>query len=148
MKFSRLLVLLVPLFLAACGLSDQEKADYAAVQRSGVNPAIYDKMVHGDALSLYDIEALANARVNDGITLRYLRNTQTVYILSSSDVQALVKAGVSRSVVDYMLQTPQQYQPAAYPAVSIGVGPFWGPYPYGYGYGYPCRWGGGYRYWH
>ena len=37
MKFSRLLVILLPILLAACGLTDQQKADYAQVQRSGVS---------------------------------------------------------------------------------------------------------------
>ncbi|MCE0521816.1 MAG: hypothetical protein LV480_02775 [Methylacidiphilales bacterium] len=151
MKLSRLLVLLVPLFLAACGLSDQQKADYAKVQASGVSSAIYDKMVHGDDLSLYDIKALSRAGVSDGIILRYLRDRQTVYFLNSDDVTGLRKAGVSQSIVDYMLQTPQMYGPTVYPAIGIGYGPYWGgPYwggaywgpPYPYPYCYP------YRHWH
>jgi hypothetical protein len=146
MKFSRLLVLILPLFLAACGLSDQEKADYATVQHSGVSSAIYDKMVHGDDLSLYDVKALSRAHVSDGVILRYMRNQQTVYVLGAGDVQGLLKAGVSQSVVDYMMQTPRMYQPAVYPVVSIGYGPYWGggywggpgPYPYPYYYRRGC----------
>ena len=145
MKLSRLLLLLVPLLLTACGLSDQQKADYASVQRSGVNSAVYDKMVHGDDLSLYDIKALARAGVSDGVTLRYLRNQGTTYYLNSDDVAGLRKAGVSQSIVDYMLRTPSTNVPVV---VGIGYGPywgdpFWGPYPYGYGYGY-----GWHRHWH
>jgi hypothetical protein len=144
MKFSRLLIFLLPLFLTACGLSEQQKADYAAVQRSGVNSATYDKMVHGDDLSLYDVEALARARVNDGVIIRYMRNQATVYVLNAGDVQGLLHAGVSQSVVDYMMSTPRLYQPAVYPAVYVGVGygPYWGgpyPYPYPGPYGYPYR---------
>lgn len=140
MKLSRLLVLILPLLLAACGLSDQEKADYATVQRSGVSSAIYDKMVHGDPLSLYDIKALSRAHVSDAIILRYLRNCGTVYNLNASDVQSLAKAGVSQSIIDYMLQTPRLYPPVVvYPAIGIGYGygPYWGgpgPYPYPYPY--------------
>lgn len=138
MRLSRLLVILLPLLLAACGLTDQQKADYARVQRSGVSSAIYDKMMHGDALSLYDIKALSRAGVSDAIILRYLRDHGTVYYLSSSDVTSLRKAGVSPSIVDYMLQTPQVYASAVY----------WdyGPYPYPYWYGGP--WWGGYPYYH
>ena len=149
MKLSRWLVLLVPLLLTACGLSDQQKSDYRSVQASGVSSAVYDKMVHGDDLSLYDIKSLTRSRVSDGVILRYLRDRQTVYFLNSGDVEGLRKAGVSQSIVDYMLQTPRMYQSAAYPTVGIGVGvydPIWygpGPYPYGpYPYGYP------YRRWH
>jgi hypothetical protein len=149
MKLSRLLVLLVPLFFTACGLSDQQKADYARVQASGVSSAVYDKMVHGDDLSLYDIKALTHAGVSDGIILRYLRDQHTTYLLNSDDVAGLRKAGVSQSIVDYMLQTPQMYGPDVYPAIGVGIGygpywggPYWGPpYPYPYYYG-------GYHHWH
>ena len=139
MKLSRVFVLLLPLLFTACGLSDQQKADYARVQASGASPAIYDKMMHGDDLSLYDIKALSRAGVNDAIILRYLRDQHTIYYLNSDDVGSLRKAGVSQSIVDYMLQTPGIYGPDVYPAIGIGVGygpywgdPFWGPYPYPY----------------
>jgi len=128
MKLSRLLILLLPLLLTACGLSDQQKADYARV--------------HGDALSLYDIKALSHAGVSDGIILRYLRDQHTVYNLNSEDVAGLRKAGVSQSIVDYMLQTPQTNGPGIYPYPYgyYGYGPYWGgpywgqPYPYPYYY--------------
>lgn len=148
MKFFRLAVLLLPLLLTACGLSDQQKADYAAVQRSGVSPAIYDKMVHGDSLSLYDVKSLARARVNDGVILRYMRDRGTIYTLNSGDVQDLTKAGVSRSIIDYMLQTPRMYGPTVYTTVGVGVyDPYWyGPYPYAYPY--PYYYGHYYHRWH
>ena len=125
MKPARLFLLLTPLLLTACGLSPQQKADYASVEESGVSPAVYDKMMHGDNLSVFDIKALSRAHVNEGIILRYLRDQQTVYYLNSEDVTGLRKAGVSQSIVDYMLQTPQIYGP--------------GPYPYSYPYGGPYR---------
>lgn len=147
MKLLRFLVLLVPLFFTACGLSPQQKADYARVQSSGVSSAVYDKMVHGDDLSLYDIKALTHAGVSDGIILRYLRDHGTIYYLNSEDVAGLRKAGVSQSIVDYMLQTPQSYGPNVYPVIGVGIGygPYWGgPYwggPYWGGPYYPYhRW--------
>jgi len=141
MKLLRLLILLVPLFFIACGLSPQQKADYAKVQESGVSSAVYDKMMHGDALSLYDIKALARAHVSDGVILRYLRDQGTVYNLNSDDVASLRKAGVSQSVIDYMLHTPGAYGPYGYPAYGPYWGdPYWGPY-----WGGPY-WGGGYWY--
>jgi hypothetical protein len=133
MKLPRLLALLVvSLSLAACGPTAQEQADYAAVERSGVPPATYDKMVHGDALSLVDIEDLSHSGVNDGIILRYLRNTGTVYTLNSADVVNLRRAGVSQSVIDYMLQSARNYYD--YPPVyDPWYGPWWGPW-YGPGF--------------
>ena len=146
MKLLRLLVLLLPLFFTACGLSDQQKADYARVQRSGVSSAIYDKMVHGDDLSLYDIKALSRAGVSDAIILRYLRDQNTTYFLNSDDVAGLRKAGVSQSIVDYMLQTPQMNGPYSNPPISIGIGygPYWGGPFWGSSYPYPYY----YRHWH
>jgi len=148
MKFSRLLlVLLLPLMLTACGLSEQQKADYAAVQRAGVNSATYNKMVQGMDLSLYDVKSLARAHVNNGVILRYMQNQGTIYVLNATDVQSLLQAGVSQSVVDYMMSTPRLYQPAVYPVVSVGYGyyggPYWGPGPY-----YPGPYCGPYRRWH
>lgn len=142
MRLFRLAVVVVPLFLAACGLSDQQKADYASVQRAGVSSAIYDKMVHGDTLSLYDIKALSRAGVSDAVIIRYIRDHGTAYYLSSDDVTGLRKAGVSQSVVDFMMATPGYYGAAAYPppiAIGIGYGPYWG----GPWWGGPY-WGGGY----
>ena len=143
MKLLRLLVLLVPLFFTACGLSPQQKADYASVQSSGVSSAVYDKMMHGDALSLYDIKALSRANVSDAVILRYLRDQGTVYYLNSDDVAGLRKAGVSQSVIDYMLQTPGQYGPYNGPYWG---GPYWGP-SWGPYWGGPYFYGGYYHHW-
>jgi hypothetical protein len=120
----RRLWLAVPLMLAACAPTQQQLADQAAVERSGVSPAIYDKMVHDDSLSLSDIVALTHARVNDGILIRYIRDHGTVYILSHQDIDYLQTNGVSPSVLDYMIQTgPGPYGPGP------GPGPFYGPPP-------------------
>jgi hypothetical protein len=150
MKPLRLLcLLLVPLFLAACGLTDQQKADYASVQRSGVSSATYDKMLHGDSLSIADVENLTHARVNDGVILRYMRDQGTVYTLNTNDVVGLRKAGVLQSIIDYMLQSARYYDndPYLYP-YGYGYDPFWyGPYGPGFygGFGYHHWHGGGYH---
>jgi hypothetical protein len=133
MKPFRYLVFLLPLLLAACDLSPQQKADYAAVQGSGVSPAIYDKMVHDDDLGLHDIEALSRAHVNPAVILRYIRDHDTVYYLNSSDIKQLQAAGVDASIVDYMLQTARGgwwgEGPYPYPYAGWGYGPWWyGPY--------------------
>ena len=150
MKLFRLLVILLPLALTACGLSDQQKADYDSVQRAGVSSAIYDKMVHGDPLSLYDIKSLSRSGVSDAVIIRYIRDRGTVYTLSSDDVSSLRKAGVSQSVVDYMLQTARNYGPYPYPYSPYWGDPYWGPYggPY-WGPPFGVYFGGGYHHhWH
>lgn len=143
MKLFRLVVFVAPLLLTACGLSPQQKADYASVQQSGVSSAIYDKMMHSDDLSLYDIKSLSRAHVSDGVILRYLRDRGTVYNLNSDDVGGLRKAGVSQSIVDYMLQTSRIYGGGYYP--GYGYGPYWGD-PYWGGPYWGPYWGGGFYY--
>jgi len=137
MKIRLLFLVAASCLLAACGLSDQQKADYAAVGRSGVSPAIYDKMVHGDPLSIGDICAVSRAGVSDAIIIRYVRDHGTVYTLTSSDFKRLHDSGVSPSVVDYLVSTGY---PGGYPYGPYGPYPY-GPYPYppvaiGLGFGF------------
>jgi len=129
MKLRLLPILALTFLLAGCGLSDQQKVDYAAVQRSGVSSAIYDKMMHGDPLSVNDVAALSRARVSDGVIIRYIRDHDTVYALTSADYDTLHAAGVSPSVVDFMTRVgpagpyvPGPYYPAPPIAVGVGVG--------------------------
>ncbi len=131
--------LVASLFLAACAPTVQQQADYSAVERSGVSPAIYDKMVHDDPLSLNDVVALTHARVNDGIIVRYIRDHHTVYPLSPDDVNYLSSNGVSPSVIDFMRQTAG---PGPYP-YGGAPGPIIVPPPIGIGIGI----GGGYHHW-
>ena len=136
--------LLLPavLFLAACAPTEQQKADADAVERSGVSPAIYDKMIHDDALSVSDVVALSHARVNDGVIVRYIRDHGTVYVLSPDELNYLHGNGVSPSVIDFMVQTggggPYPYGPGSY-----GPGPYVVPPPIGIGIGI----GGGGGHW-
>ncbi len=77
--------------------------------------------------------------MGDDITLRYLRNRRTVYYLTTVDIGRLKQAGVTSTVIDYMLQTQRMYL-TYNPAIGNGFGyfpyddPFWGPpypnYPY------------------
>ena len=127
MKYRFLPLFAAAALLAGCGLSDQQKADYASVQRSGVSPAIYDKMVHDDPLSVNDVISLSQARVGDGVIVRYIRDHGTVYALSGEDMDNLRHAGVSPSVIDFMARSgyPGPYGPGPYfypPPVAVGVG--------------------------
>jgi hypothetical protein len=136
-------IAVLPLLLAACGPTVQQQADYAAVGRSGVSPAIYDKMVHDDALSLSDIVSLSEARVNDGVIIRYIRDHGTAYYLGPRDFDYLRHNGVSQSVIDFMASTA----PAPGPYGPYGPGP--GPIiPIGIGIGIGGGGGYGYHHWH
>ena len=118
--------------LAGCGLSDQQKADYASVQRAGVSSAIYDKMVHEDPLSINDIISLSQAHVSDGVIVRYIRDHGTVYVMTSGDFEQLHQAGVSSSVIDFMARSGD---PGYYP-YGPGPGPYFYPPPIAIGIGF------------
>ena len=125
-----LCVVALPFLLTACGPTTQQRVDYDAVQKSGVSPAIYDKMLHGDPLSISDIADLGHARVNDGVIIRYVRDHGTIYYLGPADTDFLAKSGVSQSVIDYLLQTAPPVPPGGpYPAPGpqIGIGVIFGP---------------------
>lgn len=132
-------IALLPLLLAACAPTAQQLADQRAVERSGVSPAIYDKMVHNDPLSLSDIVSLSQARVNDGVIIRYIRDHGSTYYLRPPDFDYLRKNGVSQSVIDFMASTAP-YGPGPY-----GPGPYGPVIPVGIGIGIG---GGGYHHWH
>ncbi len=140
MKSRLLLLCATTVALFGCGLSDQQKADYASVQRAGVSSAIYDKMVHDDPLSLNDIISLSQARVSDGVIVRYIRDHGTVYTLSPQDMDHLTHAGVSPSVVDFMARTGYPGGPYPY---GPGPGPYFYPPPVAIGIGI-----GGGGHWH
>ena len=137
MKFRFLLLAAATCLLAACGPTDQQLADYASVQRAGVSPAIYDKMVHGDPLSVGDIIAISRARVSDGVIIRYIRDQGTVYVLNGRDFDRLRSGGVSPSVIDYMAHTGY---PPPYPYGPYGPGPYVYPPPIAVGVGFGGHW--------
>jgi hypothetical protein len=107
MKFFRAAALVLPLLLAACGSS--QKISYAPDERGDISFITYDRMVNNHDLTLGDIKELHRAGVNDFITLRYLRHQRTIYRLNNLDIGDLHQAGVSREVVEFMLQTPTLY---------------------------------------
>jgi hypothetical protein len=140
MKSNLWSLLVLSLLLTGCGLSQQQKVDLSVVQNSGVTSTIYDKMLHGDDLSVSDLCALERAHVDEGVILRYMRNRDTIYVLSSNDISRLEKAGTSQSVIDYMQQTTAAHA-VSYPAVSVVT---YGPPAAYYGPSVTSYWGTAY----
>ena len=140
----RLALLVGSFLLAGCGLSQQEKADLASVQSSGVNAVTYDKMLHNEGLGVADVCALERAGVHEDVILRYMRERGTVYVLSAHDTARLKSAGASESLIDYMNHTAianavsyptvQVYSYAPYGPIGYyqpSVTSYWGPQYYG-----------------
>ncbi len=78
---------------------------------------------HGPPLTVADIKSLAKARVGDDIIISQIRNSMTVYHLTSADIIDLKRSGVSEKVIDYMINTPDQYQAAPTADVAGGAPP-------------------------
>ena len=69
-------------------------------------PQTYTRVEQGQPLSVADVKALAQARVADDIISTQIRNSRTVYHLSSADIIDLHNSGVSDNVINYMINTP------------------------------------------
>ena len=87
---------------------DQEQRERLRTQA----PQTYQRVDQGQPLSVADVRALASARVSDEIIISQIRNSRTVFRLSSADIIELHNAGVSDKVIDYMINTPNT-QPAS-----------------------------------
>ena len=105
MNFRLLGIFATLLALAGCGSSAQQRDDLAAVRHTGVTAPLYDKMEHGQDLSVDDVVALSKSGVGDDVVVRYVRDQHTIYRLTDRDVARLHHGGVSQSVIDFMDHT-------------------------------------------
>ena len=81
---------------------DQEEQARLRVQA----PQTYERVEQGQPLSVADIKSLAQARIGDDVIISQIKNSRTVFRLSSADIIDLHNSGVSEKVIDYMINTP------------------------------------------
>jgi outer membrane lipoprotein SlyB len=81
---------------------DQEQAAELRAQA----PQTYVRVQQGQPLTVSDIKALAAANVSDQVIISQIRNSHTVFHLSTSDIIDLHNAGVSENVINFMINTP------------------------------------------
>ena len=72
-------------------------------------PQTYVRVEQGQPLSVPDVKALATARISDEVIIGQIRNSRSVYRLSASEIIDLQNAGVSQSVISFMVNTPSLY---------------------------------------
>ena len=72
------------------------------VQRPS-QPQRYDQR---QSVSVADVKALATAGLSDDVILSHVRNSQTVYHLTTAEIIDLKQSGVSEKVIDFMINTP------------------------------------------
>jgi uncharacterized protein YcfJ len=69
-------------------------------------PQTYARINQGQPLSVADVKALAKAGVGDDIIISQIKNSRTIYHLSTADIIDLRDAGVTDQVINYMINTP------------------------------------------
>ncbi|PTY03613.1 hypothetical protein DB346_07015 [Verrucomicrobia bacterium LW23] len=90
-------------------------------------------------LLVEDVCELGRRRVDPDLVLRYLRARQTIYPLTTAQVNQLQRSGVAPRVIDYMLTTRDLYALNDPPFNAyFGVG---APYGLAGYYGYPWGYG-------
>jgi surface antigen len=70
------------------------------------SPETLQRVEQGQPLGLADIKALAKAGVSDEVIISQIRNSGTVYHLSTAEIIDLKDGGVSEKVIDFMINTP------------------------------------------
>ena len=70
--------------------------------------AIVDQIANKKLVTIEDIKTMNNAGVTDDKIISLIKSTGSVYHLSTADVEDLKRTGVSKRVINYMLQTPYQ----------------------------------------
>ncbi len=75
------------------------------------SPQTMQRIDQGRPLAIADIKALAKAGISDEVIISQIRNSRTVYRLSSAEIIELHESGVSQKVIDFMINTPSLYPP-------------------------------------
>jgi len=81
-------------------LDDQDRK---SMEKS--SPRTVDRMDRGEPLTINDVIKLSQADVNDETIIKYIRDTGSSYNLSQSQIRRLQDAGVSKRVVNFMIDT-------------------------------------------
>ena len=69
-------------------------------------PQTYTRVDQGQPLAVADVKELTRAGISDDVIISQIRNSRTVYRLSSADIIDLHNTGVSDKVIDFMISTP------------------------------------------
>jgi len=85
-------------------------------------PQTLVRVEQGQPLSETDVQALSRAGISDELIISQIRNSRTVYHLSTSDIIRLKNSGVSETVIDFMINTQTQADPA-YVGGEVGATP-------------------------
>lgn len=85
-------------------------------------PQTMQRIDQGQPLTVVDVKSLTKAGIGDDLIISQIRNSRTVYYLTTADIINLKNAGVSERVIDFMINTPTQI-PSAQVAGVVGATP-------------------------
>ena len=86
-------------------------------------PQTMERVEQGQPLAVGDVKALVKAGVSDDLVISQIRNSRTVYRLTTADIIDLKNSGVSEKIIDFMINTPTQVQPESVGGVVGTVPP-------------------------
>jgi lipoprotein NlpI len=72
---------------------------------------ILERATRGEQLQVTEVETLATARLSDGFIIDKMRQSHSVYRLTSDEIIELKQAGVSENVIDFMINSPNLSSP-------------------------------------
>ena len=84
---------------------DEQQRELLARQ----SPQTMQRVEQGQPLGLADIKALAKAGISDEVIISQIRNSRTIYRLTTAEIIDLKDAGVSQKVIDFTINTPSLY---------------------------------------
>ncbi|MCP5492247.1 MAG: hypothetical protein H7A40_04315 [Chlamydiales bacterium] len=69
-----------------------------------ISPNTYDRIDNGEQLSIQDVINLHKANISDDKIIDLIKKTNSHYNLTTRDIDSLQRAGVSNSVINYMMR--------------------------------------------
>jgi outer membrane lipoprotein SlyB len=86
---------------------DQQQREILAQQ----SPQTLVRVERGQPLGLADIKALSKTGISDEVIISQIRNSRTMYRLSTAEILDLKDSGVSDRVINFMINTPAAWNP-------------------------------------
>jgi len=81
-------------------------------------PKTMQRIDQGQPLTVLDVKSLTKAGISDDLIISQIRNSRTVYYLTTADIINLKNAGVSERVIDFMINTRTQIPSAQVAGVA------------------------------
>ena len=101
--------------------NSMDQAARARVQAQA--PTTLVRVEQGQPLATADVKALAKAGISDEVIISQIRNSHSVYHLSTAEIIDLKEAGASQKVIDYMINTVTTVVPAPAPGLVVSEAP-------------------------